>query len=45
MTGHTVKSGILPDEIPGISVAGMPSGIYILKIGDKKADRYKIVKN
>jgi hypothetical protein len=44
MTGHTVKSGLLPDEIPGIYVAGLPAGIYILIIGEKKADRYKIVK-
>lgn len=44
LTGHTVKWGLLPDEIPGIYVAGLPAGLYILMIGEKKADRYKVIK-
>lgn len=44
LTGRIVKSGILPDETPGISVTGLPGGLYILKIGENKADRYRIIK-
>jgi len=45
MAGNTVKSGILPDEIPGIYVADLPAGLYILKIGNKKSNRFKVIKN
>jgi len=44
MTGKVVKSGMLPDETSGISVNGLPGGVYVLKIGENKADRYRIIK-
>ncbi len=44
LTGRVVKSGILPDETHGIPVSDLSGGLYILKIGENRADRYKIIK-
>ena len=44
LAGHKIRTGTLPEEDPSISVERLPSGLYLLKIGKKQGDIYKIVK-
>lgn len=44
MAGQTVMTGRLSYENSTINIAGLASGLYILKIGEEKENCYKVVK-
>jgi hypothetical protein len=44
LNGGVIKRGILAEEYTTINISRLPSGTYILKIGDQKKHSYKIIK-
>ena len=44
LNGGVIKRGILAEEYTTINISRLPSGTYILKIGDQKQHSYKIIK-
>ena len=44
MSGRIVKTGALESDISMVSLSGLSSGIYFLRIGNERLYAYKIVK-
>mgnify|MGYP001043934692 FL=1 len=44
MSGRIVKTGVLESDISMVSLSGLSSGIYLLRIGNERLYAYKIVK-